>query len=403
MPRFAYMVQDPGSNVLSGMLDASDMDQLVRTLQRTGNVVLSVKPARPPSAGRIGLGRFGRIGNRELVFFAEQLATLLEGGVPLARALSLQAKQTANPAMESVLQRVCQNICNGKTLSQALAAHPEVFSLLWVGMIRAGEVSGRLQEALLKLAAYIEFQGDLRAKVVTALTYPAILMALSVVAVAFFVVRVVPVFADIFTSFNLRLPWSTQAVLSASSALSSNPEVWVGAVAAALAVGRLYLATEAGRLEFNHFLFGLPVFGPLARQIQLQRLLNTLSLQVASGVNILESLEVLEGVAASSPLLRNALRQIRKEVASGTNLSEAVKKSGEFPQLVVEMTAMGEESGKLQKSLETLSRYYAKQIDQFIRRLSSMVDPILVVFVGGIVGFIVLSVFAPIFQLSQIR
>lgn len=401
MPVFAFKVQDTQGKFREGTLEAGDSDQAVKTLQGRGEIVLSIKPAK--AGGKpSGFGR-GGVANRDLVFFGEQVASLLEGGVPLIRALTLVKDQTANRALAKVLSDVCQDVVRGQQFSQALGKHPKIFSPFWIALVRTGEVTGQLHAALVKATAYLESQEELRGKVLTALMYPVILSFISLGALAFFILKIVPVFSEIFSSFELTLPPLTRAVVAVSDAVTQNVLFIVIGLIAAVASLRMFLATEAGRTQLNRFIFGLPGFGAFALNIQLEKFLSTLSTLVSSGVSILNALEVLGGLFSSAPVIGRSIAAAQNDIAMGKSISESFRKTGVYPSLVTEMMAMGEESGKLQNSLNTLARYYAKQIDQFIRRFTSIIDPVMVVFVGGIVGVIVLSVFMPIFKLSQIR
>ena len=263
-------------------------------------------------------------------------------------------------------------------------------------------MGGQLPKALKQIASYLESQEELKAKVITAMAYPAVLFMISIGVLIFFVVKIVPTFADIFKSFDLELPAITQVVIMVSNLFVNNLWGLILGVAGGSFLLKGYLATDAGQYSKTKVLFSLPFFGPFVKNIQTERLLTTLCTLIESGVSILNAITVLEGVFLENKIYLKALKDVKNDVAGGKSISAAFKKAGVFPPLVTEMMWMGEESGKLPDILGTLSNFYREQIDQFIRRFTAIIDPIMVVFIGGIVGVIVLSIFMHIFQLSKI-
>lgn len=403
MGRFLYTIQDSKGDTSSGTLEASDENEAINSLQGKGYFILSIQAEKEAGGGIARLrGGGGSVGGRDLSFFGEQLATLLNGGVPLVRALTLLGEHSESPALKYALNQVTKDVASGSSLHKALEKHPKVFDTLWISLVQAGELSGQMPKALKQVAQYIASQEELKGKVITALAYPAVLFTISMGVLIFFIVKIVPTFADIFKSFELKLPAITMLIIAVSKLLTQNLISLLAGVAVFVFVLKAYLATDAGQYSKAKFLFGLPFFGAFIKNIQTERLLTTLSTLIESGVSILNAIAVLEGVFASNKIFAAALKAVKNDVATGKSISAAFKKSGVFPPLVTEMMWMGEESGKLPDILGTLSTFYREQIDQFTRRFTSIIDPIMVVFIGGIVGVIVLSIFMPIFQLSQI-
>lgn len=403
MGRFVYTVQDNKGDTSSGALDAADENEAISTLQNKGYFILSIQAERgPQKTGLAAMTGGGKVGGRDLVFFGEQLATLLNGGVPLVRALSLLAEHSENLALKHAIGIVTRDVASGSSLHKALEKHPKVFDTLWFSLVQAGEMGGQLPKALKQISAYLQSQEDLKAKVVTALAYPAVLFVISMGVLGFFIIKIVPTFADIFKSFNLKLPPLTAFIIFISDMLVHNLFILIAGAVAVVFFLKGYLATEPGQYTKARFLFGVPFFGSFIRNIQVERLLTTLCTLIESGVSILNAIAVLEGVFSTNKIFQAALKAVKADVATGKSISAAFKKAGVFPPLVTEMMWMGEESGKLPDILGTLSVFYREQIEQFTRRFTSIIDPIMVVFIGGIVGVIVLSIFMPIFQLSQI-
>jgi type IV pilus assembly protein PilC len=385
-------------------MDADDEDGAVQALQTKGLFILSIQSESTKAKGVLSLkkGGGGSVSGRELVFFGEQMATLLGGGIPLVRALSLLSEHAENKTLGAVLSAVTKEVSAGGAFHKALEKHPKVFDDIWVSLVQAGEVSGQLPAVLRQITAYSESQENIKSKIVTAVSYPAVLMTMSVGVLIYFVLYIVPVFAGIFKDFNLQLPFITQIVVNISSILTHYLVlIIVVAIGGAFAF-RAYISTPPGRLTWNHIQFNMPLFGGVMKSMQIERLLTTMSTLIRSGVSILNAVAVLEGAFKKNLIFQNALKQAKNDIASGRSISESFKKTGIFPGMVTEMMWMGEESGKLPDIIVVLSKFYQEQIDQFLRRFSAMIDPILVVGIGGIIAVIVMSIFMPIFQLSQI-
>lgn len=402
MGRYSYTVQDSRGDTTSGHLDAGDENEAINALQNKGYFILSIQAEK--AGGKGGIGKFvgGSVGGRDLVFFGEQLATLLNGGVPLVRALSLLGEHSENQALREAVGQITKDVASGASLHKAMERHPKVFDSLWVSLVQAGEMGGQLPKALKQVGQYLASQEELKGKVITALAYPGVLFIISMSVLIFFIVKIVPTFADIFKSFDLELPAITKLIIGVSGLLVNNLPLILITIAGSVFTLKGYLATEAGQFSKAKFMFSIPFFGDFLKNIQVERLLTTLATLIESGVSILNAITVLEGVFTDNKIFEQALKGVKADVATGKSISAAFKKTGVFPPLVVEMMWMGEESGKLPDILGTLSVFYREQVDQFIRRFTAIIDPIMVVFIGGIVGVIVLSIFMPIFQLSQL-
>lgn len=404
MSRYIYTVQDAQGTVTTGAVDADDEDGAVQSLQSKGLLILSIQAESAKPRGVLSLKKMGggSISGREMVFFGEQMSTLLGGGIPLVRALSLLGEHAENKALGAVLSSVTKEVSAGGALHKALEKHPKVFDEIWISLVQAGEVSGQLPAVLRQITSYNESQENVKSKIITAVSYPAVLMTMSIGVLIYFIVYIVPVFADIFRDFNLQLPFITRIIVGISGAVTKYIVPMIVLAIGSVFAARAYIATPPGRLTLNHIMFGLPFFGGLYRAMQTERMLTTMSTLIRSGVSILNSVSVLEGAFKKNLIFQSALKQAKNDIASGRSISESFKKTGIFPPMVTEMMWMGEESGKLPDIIAVLSKYYQEQIDQFLRRFTAMIDPILVVGIGGVIAVIVMSIFMPIFQLSQI-
>ena len=403
MGRYIYTVQDAQGTVTTGALSADDEDGAVQSLQNKGLFILSIQSEDSKPKGILNRkGGGGSVSGRDLVFFGEQMSTLIGGGIPLVRALSLLSEHAENKALGAVLSAVTKEVSAGGALHKALEKHPKVFDDIWVSLVQAGEVSGQLPAVLRQITAYSEAQEGIKGKIITAVAYPAVLGFMSVGVLIYFIVYIVPVFAQIFKDFNLKLPLITQIVVNFSNLMTHYAILLVVVIVGFVLMARAYIATPPGRLTWNRVTFSLPLVGELIQNMQIERLLTTMSTLIRSGVSILNAVAVLEGSFKKNLIYQNALKKAKNDIASGRSISESFKKTGIFPPMVTEMMWMGEESGKLPDIIVVLSKYYQEKIEQFIRRFSAIIDPILIVGVGAIIGVIVMSIFIPIFQLSQV-
>ena len=401
MSQFSYVVQDARGEAISGTLEAGDENEAVAALQSKGYFILSLSSKDTKTGVRQGASsKSKKVAQQDLIFFSEQLSTLLTGGVPLVRALSLLGEHTSSQGLHEVVGAVTQDVSRGTALYKALAKHPAIFDTLWVSLVQAGEMGGQLPKVLRQIANYLTAQAELRGKIITALAYPAVLACMSGGVLAFFVIHIVPVFADIFKQFHIKLPILTQMVVSTSELIVHHLGLIIFVVVGGYMAWKSYTSTDVGKISKWNLIFGIPFFGDFIKHIMVERLLTTLSTLIESGVSILNAIAVLEGVFSSNIIFQMALNAIKVDVAAGKSISAAFRKSAVLPPLVTEMMFMGEESGKLPDMLQTMSGFYRLQIDQFTRRFTAIIDPILVVGIGGLVGVIVLAVFMPIFKMS---
>jgi type IV pilus assembly protein PilC len=405
MPKFKYTVQDSQGNVLGGKIEAPDEDQAVLGLQNKGYFILSIGTESTLNSGPLFKNvKFGKkIKQRELAFFAEQLSTLLTGGIPLVKSLTLLSGHTENASFSGVLSSISKDVASGGALFKALEKHPKIFSNMWISLVQAGEMGGQLPGVLRQISEYIHSQEAIKSKVITALMYPAVLLLMSGGVLTYFITYIVPVFAQTFSEFNVKLPLITVFVVGFSKFVSANFLFIVLALIALMVGIRAYISTYSGRMMYSKLQLNAPIFGKFIKNILLERMLSTMGTLIRSGVSILNTLAVLEGVLAKNLVIQKAIKSSRNEVTAGTSISTAFKNTEVFPPLITEMIWMGEESGKLPDIIYTLSNFYTEQINQFIARFSSLVDPVLIIFIGGLILVVVLSIYLPIFKLSQIR
>ena len=403
MQRYSYWVKDSKGVSRKGTVTADDREKVILALQNKGYMVLDVREAGKSLFNRSDARkRGGKVPGHVLAFFAEQLSTLIAGGVPLVRAVSLLGEYSSNATLGTVLTQVAKDISGGHSLHSALSQHPRTFSHIWLSLVQAGEVGGKLADTLMQISLYTKTQEGMKSKIITAITYPIILMFASVGVLIYFVVGIVPTFAQIFKDFNLDLPTLTVIVLGVSSLIVNNGVLIIVAIVFAFVLFRFYIKTVDGKRRWHSFLISMPIFGNFLKNIYYDRMLSTLSTLLKSGVTILNAILVLEESFDGNIIIQNALKHVRADVAAGKSISESFRATGVFPGLMTEMMLMGEESGKLPHIIATLSKFYADNVEQFIARFSAVIDPILIVGVGSLIGIVVASIFLPIFKLSQI-
>ena len=407
MAKFTYTVRTLDGNIKRGSVDAPTKSQAIDYLQARGEMVVDV--SAPVTKGSFG-GLFQRnvaVGNVKpaghvLAFFAEQLSTLIAGGVPLVRAIKLLGDYSSDKYLGPVLVAVAREVASGNTLSGSLAKFPKVFDHTWISMVQAGEVGGQLSDSLLQIATYIKTNEALKSKIITAITYPAVLFVMAVGVLIYFVVGIVPTFAQIFDDFNIDLPPLTLAIVAIARGIREHILLILALIALLVISFIVFVRTPTGKRMWHKFHLTVPIFGNFISNIYFERILSSMATLLTSGVSIINVLSVMEESFAGNVLIQNALILAKKDVASGKSTSEGFRHSGMFPGLMTEMMMMGEESGRLPHILQTLSKFYTEQINQFIARFSALIDPILIVGIGAIIAVLVLSIFMPIFKMSEI-
>lgn len=402
MQKYTYLVKDSDGKSHKGTVTADSREKVIFALQNKGYLVLDVHEGSGRIFGGGARRRGGKVPGHVLAFFAEQLSTLIAGGVPLVRAVSLLGEYASNATLGVVLTQVAKDVAGGQSLHTALSQHPRTFSHIWLSLVQAGEVGGKLADTLMQISTYTKTQEGMKSKIITAITYPAILMLASVGVLIYFVIGIVPTFAQIFKDFNIDLPMITVLVLNISGFVVNHGFLLIVIMVFTFIMFRFYIKTVDGQKRWHAFLLSMPLFGNFLKNIYYDRMLSTLSTLLTSGVTILNAILVLEESFDSNVIIQNALKQVRADVAAGRSISDSFRSTGVFPGLMTEMMLMGEESGKLPSIISTLSKFYADAVEQFIARFSAVIDPILIVGVGSLIGVVVASIFLPIFKLSQI-
>jgi len=405
MAVYRYTAVDVQEKVRKGLIEADTPKEARDKVKGQALVLLEIGPAGGAGAasGRPGLLPLWLAGGRkdEMAMVMRQFATLLRAGIPLAEALGALVEQIEQPALNMVFRDVRERITGGATLHDSLAAHPRYFDHLTVEMARVGETSGNLDEVLGRLAEHMQMARRTRGKVTGALLYPAIIVCVGILVVGFLVTFVVPKIAQVLSESGRVLPLPTQALLAVSGAVR---DFWwlllIGA--AALAAGiKAVRGTGEGRYWIDRSLLALPVVGPLLRKNTVARFAQSFATLLKSGVPALEALRVIGGISGSE-VLNRTIAAIRDKVIEGQDIAGPVKRSGVFPPLVAHMIAAGEQSGRLEEMLDLIGKHYEEEVEHAAATLTRILEPLVIVALAGMVGFIVLAVVLPILELSNI-
>jgi type IV pilus assembly protein PilC len=413
MPVFEYEVADPSGAISRGRAEAENAGALVLRFREQDRWVLNVRPAgRSAFADDAGLqaivAGFQRILMRlfrgvklsTLLLFTGQLSAMLAGGLHLARILSSLAAEATEKYFKKALIEVREAITAGNNFADALAQHPHMFDRLYVAVVRAGEMSGSLPTVLDTLTIYLEKTAQLRRKVIGAVTYPAVILTVAVVIVFVMIVKLVPIFESVYARANTVLPAPTR-LLIAISTFVRNYTVMVFLVVAGLALLLfILLQTERGKYILDMLKLRIPMFGPLVRKAIMARVCRTLSLLLQAGIPLLEAMETTARVT-NNKVIERALRAATRQMQDGGTIADTLRKTGEFPTMVVQLVATGEESGTLPAMLARAAVYYEQQVDNTVATLSTLIEPIMIVIMGGIAGGVIIALYLPIFSLGR--
>jgi type IV pilus assembly protein PilC len=398
MASFLYVARETSSGrEIRSSVDAASEQAAISALLNRNMLVVSIQE----KVGKQGRTSGGRVALADLVIFTRQLATMIDAGLAMVQCLQALAEQTTNKIMRDVIRDVCARVENGDSFSDALQKHPKAFSRLYVCMVAAGEKGGLLAEILARLATYLENTARLRKKVKSAMMYPTVVTIVAILITVFLLVKVVPVFGEIFKSFNAALPAPTQYLVNVSN-FAKKYIVFVSLAAGAAAYGWFYfIKTPGGRLFWDSRRIKLPIFGPIAHKICLARFTRTLASLVRSGVPILEVLQIVSQTVGNV-VMEKSIRTAAGDIERGESIANALAKHPIFPSMIVRMVTAGEQTGKIDNMLERISDFLDEEIETTLSGLTSMIEPILIVFLGVVVGGMVICMFLPIFKLPEI-
>lgn len=399
MPRFTYRAKDNNLKVVEGSIDADSETAAISRLGNLGVFPITIKETQV----LVPVKRFTRrrVSPAVLAYNSRQLADLIGGGLPLLNALTLLEKQTNQKVLREVIVNLIDDVRDGRSYSEGLSRHPEVFPPLYVSMIKAGEVGGDLEKALVRLAELGENEAELRSRLVNASVYPLIVLTVAMLAVLFLVIWVIPALSEVFFESGQLLPLPTRILLGISDIVVN---WWWSISALVLGAGWFlwqWYESPAGKDIVDRFIITLPGLGTLSRKMNTARFVRNLGVMISQGVPVLQALDVASANLSNSVLQRAALL-VERAVREGSSIADALTESGQFPVFVSNMVAVGEESGSVDVALLKVASSYEREVDRTIRLLTTIIEPLLLLFIGGIVMFIVLSMLLPVFQLGLV-
>ncbi|HWY40465.1 MAG TPA: type II secretion system F family protein [Chthoniobacterales bacterium] len=401
MITFAYQARDGSGRIVSGIQDALNEDNAVTSLMSRGLMVLSLTEKSVASKTK---KKVWTVKETDLVLFTRQLATMIEAGISLVQGLTAlydQCDPKRQKSLRYVVSDVTTRVQGGETFNEAIAKHPRVFNRLYVSMVKAGEAGGLLAEILDRLAGFLESSARLRKKVKSAMTYPVIVVCIAFAITTFLIVRVVPIFGEIFKDFGAKLPAPTQFLIDVSDFIRGEWYFLIVGIASIIFGVRTFVRSTRGKQLWDKWKLKLPVFGPLIHKIAMSRFARTFAQLIRSGVPILEVIDIVGG-SAGNYVIEQGIKSVGADVETGDNLSVAMSKKSIFPPMLLRMVAAGEATGKIDNMLEKMADFWDEEIEAMLDALTSLIEPMLIVFLGVIVGGIVIAMFLPIFKLNEI-
>ena len=403
--QFTYKARDASGRLVDGLLDAADQKAAVDRIRALKLTLIDINQRQATGLAGVWskINPFKpKVKSKDLVLFSRQLSTLVSAGVPIVQGLGILEMQAENPAFRSVINSIKGDIESGLGIADAMKKHPDAFSTLYVSMIRAGEVGGILDTILERLSSYLEQSEALRAKVQSAMMYPAVVGGIASLITIFLLVFVIPTFKNIFAGFGAKLPMPTLIVIWCSDAIKNNIIIVI-ALPIALFFGgkKAYANSEPMRTKIDGMLLDMPIFGIMIKKVAIAKFARTLGTLLKSGVPILQGLETVAATAGNL-VVEKAILSCRESVKEGGRLVEPLKKANLFPPMVVQMIGVGEETGCLDNMLVRIADFYDSEVDTAVKGLTSMIEPIIMVFMGLIVGTIVIAMFLPMFAMGDL-
>lgn len=395
---YLWVAETKKGRKLKGELEAAN-EQIARAQLKKRNLnILKLKP-KPKDVFESIPFLQPKVKSKDIVVFTRQFSTMIDAGLPLVQGLNILAEQSSNPTLKTILKQVTKDVEGGSTLAEALKKHPKVFDELFVNLVAAGEVGGILDTILQRLATFIEKADDLRRKIKGAMTYPAVVVAIAIIVIAVILVFVIPVFQDMFASFGSALPAPTQLVVNMSEFMKSNI-IWV--ILAFIVIGfayKQYRNSKGGRKTTDTLFLKLPIFGDLLKKTAVARFTRTLGTMLSSGVPILDSLEIV-AKTAGNVVIEEIIYDVRSSIAEGQTIAEPLSENDIFPGMVTQMISVGEATGALDTMLNKVADFYDKEVDAAVDALTSMLEPLLMLFLGGSIGGLVVAMYLPIFSMA---
>lgn len=398
MPIYNWVAETKKGKVIKGELEAADEKSAGLQLRRRNLKIRKIKPKPKDIFENVSFMQ-PKVTKKDIVIFTRQFSTMIDAGLPLVQGLTILADQTENKTFQRILKEVVKDVEGGASLAEALEKHPQVFDSLFVNLVAAGEVGGILDTILQRLAAYIEKAEKLKAQIKGAMTYPIVVVAIAIIVISVIMIFVIPVFQDMFASFGKALPVPTQIVVAMSDFTKGNILYMIGALILFVFLFKKYRGTTGGRKTTDTLSLKLPVFGPLLKKVAVARFSRTLGTMISSGVPIITALEIV-AKTSGNVVLEEVIFDVRSSIAEGQPIAEPLSENDIFPNMVVQMIAVGEATGALDTMLEKIADFYDDEVDVAVAAMTAMLEPLLMVFLGGSIGGLVIAMYLPIFSMA---
>jgi len=404
MPNFIYKGRNPRGELVQGRLEATTLDAVATQLLNTGVTPIDIEESEGKTESERDItGRLfaQRPGLEDLILFARQMFILMKAGVPITRAMVGLIQSTRNPYMADALRDVLSSIESGRELGTSLSRHPEIFSTLFVSMVRVGESTGRLEEAFHRIFQYLELERETRKRVKSALRYPSFVLVAIAIAVVIINIFVIPAFTGLFERANVELPWQTRLLIGTSNIFVN----WWPVMLAALIIGiggfRYYITTDKGRYWWDKTKLRIPLVGDIIKRAILGRFARAFSMSLTSGVPLVQALTVVSR-SVDNEYIGDAILGMRNGIERGDSLTRTAAATGQFTPLVLQMMAVGEETGEVDRLLAEVADYYEREVDYDLKNLSSTIEPVMIVAIGVLVLILALGVFLPMWDMAQV-
>ncbi|MDO8587694.1 MAG: type II secretion system F family protein [Armatimonadota bacterium] len=396
MPTFAYNAVDGGGKTVKGTIDAENEQTVMVKLHEQNLHIMSVSKDRAATGPKIGRPR--KVKLHALVVFSRQFATMIDAGIGIVRCLDILEGQTRDPGLKPVLSAAKRDVKGGLSLTDAFSKHPAVFSRLYVNMVRAAETGGILDQILDRLSGFLESEQEIRAKIKAAMIYPVLVLVFAFLMITALFMFVLPKFREIFLSMNVEMPLATRILFDSSAILRNYWYIPFGLIFGGFFGYRAYSKTPRGRYQIDLLKLKVPVIGELVQKMAVSRFSRTFATLISAGVPMMRSLEIV-GETSGNTVISGAVDSARTSIREGQKISQPLAQSGLFPAMVTHMIDVGEETGRLSDMLAKVSDFYDQEVENAVKALTSLIEPVLIVVLGGIVGFIAISIMAPIFKL----
>lgn len=398
MPLFYYRGTTPDGKSVEGEMSAETQAEVIASLRKRNIIPVAIELKRKKPLISLEALTLGKVSAAELAMFTKQFGTMLDAGLPLLEALNTQYKQTKNRLLKNAIREIAKDVEGGYTLAEAMKKHKKVFSDLYVNMVEAGEKGGALGEILARLAEYLEKMADIQRKIKGAMIYPIIVICVMIVALAALLIFVIPTFAGLYEGFGAQLPALTRIIIAISNFVKGNILLLLGVTIGVVALIYGWYRTTSGKEVLDRVILKVPILGGLVHKTSLARFARTLSTLLNSGVDLMEAMEITARTTGNR-VVQHGIVRARNSIREGSTISRPLEQTRIFPPLVVQMVAIGEQSGNLDEMLSKVADFYDKEVDAAVEALTTALEPIIMVLLGGIVGTMVIAMYLPIFKL----